>query len=233
MGTWISWCNRVILNRAAALLLANGFEPFAYDTYTPEIQRDFKHWEYLSPWGILVELHRWLSGHDRYPVDSAGLFAACRKIHFRRNRRPWGLAAEDLLLHLCLHMGTSYFHVIERKHVSDIALLIKKQQVDWPVFLQRVKKAGARAIAYYALMAATMQEGASVPIDIMDKLRPGKLRRLWLGKNIDPRCFPIYRFPEHSIKRIKRRMLLPLMDKPGQWCGFLLEDGGDKIQDDN
>ncbi len=80
-----------------------------------------------------------------------------------------GLATEDLLLHLCLHMGTSYFQVIERKHVADIGLLLKKRRVDWPVFLQRAKKAGAGAIAYYALLAARLQENAAVPDDVLEQ----------------------------------------------------------------
>ena len=56
--------------KAAALLLENGFKPFSFDSFTPEIQRDFKHWEFCAPGGVLVELHRWLSGHDRFPMDT-------------------------------------------------------------------------------------------------------------------------------------------------------------------
>jgi hypothetical protein len=203
----------------ATQLLEKGFKPFAYDTFAPEIQRDFKHWEFISPWGVLVELHRWLSGHDRYPVESAGLFERAEKFHFGETA-ALGLSTEDLLLHLCLHMGTSYFHVIEGKHVADIGLLIKKREVNWPVFQQRAKKTGARAIVYYALTAAMMQKDAPVPMGVMNKLRPGKLRRFWLEKNLDPSAFPIYCFPEHSLKKIKRRLLLPLLDRPGQWFWF-------------
>jgi hypothetical protein len=202
--------------QAAALLLENGFKPFAYDSFTPEIQRDFKHWEFRSPWGVLVELHRWLSGHDRYPIDSEKIFKRAVCFHFG-DVECQGLASEDLLLHLCLHMGTSYFYAIERKHVLDVALLIRKMPVDWPTFLERIKRVGAGAIAYYSLMAARLQEGAIVPINVLDDLRPFKLRRLWLERNIDPTSFPIYIFTDHSLKRIKRRLLFPLLDRPGQW----------------
>jgi hypothetical protein len=215
--------------RAAAILLENDFKPFAYDTYTHEIQRDFKHWEFRSPWGVIVELHRWLSGHDRYAIENNGLFDRAETFLFAETKAQ-GLATEDLLLHLCLHMGTSYFHVIERKHVTDIGLLVKKRSVDWPVFCGRAKKAGASAIAYYALLASRLQNGALVPDEVMGKLRPGKLRRMWLEKNIDPGCFPVYRFPEHSIKRIKRRLLLPLLDSPGQWAGFFGRMAGTKVR---
>lgn len=216
-------------DRAAEVLLENGFKPFAYDSFTPEIQGDFKHWEFRSPWGIVVELHRWLSGHDRYPVDSAGLFARAEKFDFGETP-ALGLAAEDLLLHLCLHMGTSYFHVIERKHVADISLLIKKRKVDWPVLLQRVIQSGAKSIAYYALLAAQRQDNAAVPADILRRLRPGNLHRLWLEKNLDPDEFPIYRFPGHSMSKIKRRLLLPLMDNPSQWLGFFRRMAATKLR---
>ena len=94
--------------RATNVLLENGFKPFTFDTFTPEIRRDFKHWEFRSPWGILVELHRWLSGHDRYPLDSVGLFPRAEKFVFGETP-AMGLGVEDLLLHLCLHMGSSFF----------------------------------------------------------------------------------------------------------------------------
>lgn len=215
--------------RAAAILLENGFKPFAYDTFPSETQRDFKHWEFHSPWGTLVELHRWLSGHDRYPVDSAGLFARAEKFDFGETPAA-GLAPEDLLLHLCLHMGTSYFHVIEPKHVVDIGLLIKKRKVDWSLFLQSVSRAGATAIAYYALKAAQLQAEAPVPAEVMDRLRPGKMRRFWLERSIRPGGFPIYRFPEHPINKIKRRLLLPLLDNPGQWAGLFIRMAGTKLR---
>jgi hypothetical protein len=215
--------------KAAGLILADGFGPFAFNEFAPEIQRDFKHWEFISPWGVMVELHRWLSGHDRYPLDSAGLFARAEKFYFGETA-ALGLGSEDLLLHLCLHMGTSYFQVIERKHVFDIARLLKKQKVDWPVFCERAKKAGARAIVYYALQAAHLQERATIPADVMGQLRPGKLRRLWLEKYIDPKVFPIYRFPEDPIRKIKRNLLLPLMDNPGQWRGFFWRTAGTKFR---
>ena len=205
-------------------LLENGFQPFAYNTFAPQIQRDFKHWEFRSPLGIVVELHRWLSGHDRYTVDMDGLFARAESFRFG-GVDALGLAPEDLLLHLCLHMGTSYFSVIERKHIRDIALLIRKRPIAWPVFLRRTGRAGARAIAYYSLLAAKKQDSASIPDEVMKTLCPMRARRWWIEKHVDAASFPVYRFPEHSMKRIKKGLLFPLMDKPGQWLKFVWRIG--------
>lgn len=205
---------------AVAALLESDFQPLAYAGFSPEVQRDFKHWEFLSPWGVMVELHRWLSGHDRFDLDIDGLFLRAESFMFGETP-ALGLGREDLLLHLCLHMGTSYFMLIQRKHVLDIALLIGKSPLDWPVFLTRVKQAGTGAITYYSLKAAELQDKAVVPAEVFDILRPSFFRRGWLEKFIDPATFPIYRFPEHSWGRAKRLLLLPLMDRPGQWIQFI------------
>lgn len=205
---------------AAEALVKNSFQPVVFTGFSKRVQDDFKHWEYQSPQGIIVELHRWLSGHDRYAIDMEGLFARAETFLFGETP-ALGLATEDLLLHLCLHMGTSYFKVIERKHIRDIALLAGKRGIDWPVFMKRVNNAGAGTIAYYALLASKLQEGAEIPDRVLGKLHPGFIRRLWLEAHVDPSSYPLYRFPRHSMKRVKRRLLLPLLDKPGQWARFV------------
>ncbi len=207
-------------SKAATVLAENGFQPLEFATFSPKVQDDFKHWEYRSPQGVTIELHRWLSGHDRFPIDWKGLFARAESFVFGETN-ALGLGTEDLLLQLCLHMGTSYFKVIEKKHILDIALLVKRRSVDWPSFLQRTDRAGARAIAFYCLKAAQLQHGASIPAGVLSRLRPGKVRRLYLEKHIDPGRYPIYRMDGDSIAKVKKRLLLPLMDKPSQWLRFL------------
>ena len=204
---------------AAAALLAGGFAPLAFETFAPEVQDDFKHWEYRSPQDVTVELHRWLSGHDRFPFDEEGIFARAESFTFGETP-ALGLGTEDLLLHLCLHMGTSYFKVIERKHILDISLLVKKRAIDWNQFLWRAKQAGCKAIAYYCLQAARLQHGAVIPDEVFSRLRPCFIRRHWLEKYINPGAYPIYRFPDHAIEKIKRNMLFSLLDKPSQWLRF-------------
>jgi hypothetical protein len=210
--------------QAAALLLENGFTPFTFDTYAPEIQSDFKHWEFRSPAGILVELHRWLSGHDRYPLDSDGFFARAEKFRFGETD-VLGLGTEDLLLHLCLHMGASFFFVIEPKHVLDIALLTRKRQLNWDIFIERCMQFRMTAIAYYALLAAKEQQHAEIPDMVFARLRPGWLRRRWLNRYLRTEVFPIYRFPKQRLTQIKIRLLLPLIDRFSDWPRYLIRLG--------
>jgi hypothetical protein len=207
--------------RSAAVLLENGFEPVAYDAYAPEIQGDFKHWEFHSPSGILVELHRWLSGHDRYKLDSDGFFARAEKFKFGETE-ALGLGTEDLLLHLCLHMGASFFFVIESKHVLDIALLTRKRQLNWELFVERCRQFRMTTIAYYSLLSAKAQQHAEIPEMVFTRLRPGWLRCHWLNRYLCSKTFPIYRFPEQRYAQIKMRLLLPLIDRFSDWPRYLL-----------
>jgi hypothetical protein len=207
--------------QAAALLQENGFKPFAFDSFTPEIQSDFKHWEFRSPWGVLVELHRWLSGHDRYSVDSDGFFARAEMFRFGETE-ALGLGTEDLLLHLCLHMGASFFYVIEPKHVLDIALLTCKRQVNWELFVERCRQFHMMTIAFYSLLAAKEQQQAEIPEMVFAQLRPGWLRCHWLDRYLCTETFPIYRFPEQRYAQIKMRLLLPLIDRFSDWPRYLL-----------
>jgi hypothetical protein len=200
---------------AANALEENGFKPLSFSYFCRKVQEDFKHWEYGSPYGWTIELHRWLSGHDRFDIDVDVLFDRAEPFLFGETP-ALGLGHEDLLLHLCLHMGTSYFKLIERKHVLDIALLVQKREIDWPVFLVRVKQAGMRAIAYYSLKAAMEQDGARVPGNMLKELRPGRFRCAWLERFIDTASFPIYRSPDDPWARAKRMLLLPFIDGWGR-----------------
>lgn len=200
---------------AVAALVENDFQPESFSHFSRKIQEDFKHWEFRSPYGWTIELHRWLSGHDRFDIDVDALFDRAEPFLFGETP-ALGLGHEDLLLHLCLHMGTSYFKLIERKHVLDIALLVQKRETDWPVFLVRVKQAGMRAIAYYSLKAAMEQDGARVPGSMLQELRPGRIRRAWLGRFLDTASFPIYRSPGDSWAKAKRMLLLPFIDGWGR-----------------
>ena len=119
---------------------------------------------------------------------------------------------------------------IERKHVKDLALLVKKKNIDWHAFLSRAGQSGIKAIAYYALQAARLQHGAVIPPEVMSRLRPGILRRRWLDRCLDPRLFPPYRHPGHSLARAKRRLLLALMDRPEQWLKVVLRIGSLKLK---
>lgn len=191
--------------------------------------RDYYCAHLASPFGVSVELHRAFAGHDRYPVDLDGVFA--RATPFRLGSvQVLGLGAEDLLLHLCIHMAKSYFRV-EKKHVKDIALVMAKRPVEWRGFLDLVGRARCTAGAWYALNAAVEQYGAVVPEHVTSALAPAGLRRWWLDRFLMNSEFPICRRVNYGIGTVQLAVGLALMDRVDAWGPIALKYARTRVQD--
>jgi len=229
------WCDLDILvrpneaSKAVDVLVQNGWRRI------PEVrQRRFsaKHsynYKILSPFGVSVELHRDFTSHDRYPVPIEDFFRRAESFRFLETEAR-GLAPTDLLLHLCLHMTGSYF-LVEPKHVRDIALLLAARSIDWRLFVNNAKFAGAKAGCWMALRAAIAQHGALVPEWVLADLEPTQRRQRWLERWLDPAVFPIYKGPTQSMWEYQWRLGLALMDHPRDWIPLLMKYGARRIMD--
>lgn len=197
---------------AAKVLLANGFKLFNINRR--RLASEMADYQLLlrAPRGIAVELHCALADRDQFRSDVKGFFQRSEEFKFG-DLKVRGLGTEDLLLHLCLHFGKRHFMTSEKKHLHDIALLLKKKKVDWPIFMERVKRTGCRIITYYCLEAVRLQHGAEIPGEIMGALSPNPKRRCILDRFLDPSVFPIYRFHETIPGFRERTANLLLLDK--------------------
>lgn len=198
--------------RAAKILLANDFKLFSFNRRRLASEKADYQLQMRSPRGVVVELHRALADASQFRSDIEGFSERSEEFKFGElNVR--GLGTEDLLLHLCLHFGKRHFMTSEKKHLLDIALLLKKKDISWPVFLARVRFAHCRCIAYYCLLAVRAQHGAVIPDDLLASLKPNRLRKILLDKFIDPRVFPIYRY-NRAIPGFRERVVnLMLLDR--------------------
>ncbi len=179
---------------ALAALLDNGFSLKACPAGREATMESYYNRGLVSPHGWLVELHRTFCAYELYPVDYEALF--CRAVPFRFGQvTAMGLAPEDLLLHLVVHAAKSQFRIIEPKHVRDVALLVARQPIEWETFLRRAGEAGCRTGAWVLLSAAVNSDGAPVPGEVLDRLRPSLARRWWLGRWLTWEGFPLFRWP--------------------------------------
>lgn len=202
-------------SQAKALLLEHGFTSIEGSPEREATQFAFYNHGLASPHGVAVELHRSLSGHDKYSVDIDGLFE--RAVPFSVGRaKVLGLGTEDLLLHLCIHMGKSYF-MVEKKHVLDIHLLTTRRNVDWTAFINLAKKARCCVAAYYALRAAVEQHSSAIPAKVLAELAPSRLRRAWLGLFIRPGEFPMTWTYRNSTIADQAFVGMPLIDDARRW----------------
>lgn len=213
--------------KAAELLKENGYELILEDERNLATLAQTNHWGFRSRYGQLIELHRGFTGMNRHPVEIDVWFA--RAVSFTYGQTPAkGLANEDLLCHLCLHIGKSFFYFIEKKHIRDLDEIIKKSPIEWNLFLSNCRKTKSKAIAYYCLQAAKSQYGTQVPNEVFAALKPKGWRQKWLNRHLDTVVFPIYRFYSRGMEHARKRLTLPLLDGIFSWIPFLARAGAVK-----
>lgn len=200
---------------AKAALAGAGFAPLPGEPGRAATEARFYHAALEGPHGLPVELHRDLCSQGRYPVDVAALLR--RAVPFDFLGLPArGLAAEDLLLHLCIHMAGSHFNVA-RKHVADLARVAARLPLQWPVFVERAGAARCRMGAWCALTAAVQLDGAAVPESVLAQLSPSPRRKRWLARHLDPGAFPVSRLAGRGVWAARWKLGFALMDRVRDW----------------
>lgn len=107
------------------------------------------------------------------------------------------LAAEDLLLHLCVHLC---FHLIMGApalvQLTDLLVVSRKEEIRWDAFVERARASGATPYALAGLTLARRLLGAPVPEELLPRLAQGT--------------------PPHLRRRIAQMDLETLMDRTQQ-----------------
>jgi len=182
-----------------------------------------------TPRDTLLELHRFFSPLDRYPLDAGKLFAESTEFTIGQVKAR-GLKPEHLLTHLIIHVLKSFF-VVEQKHYRDIALVCNKLSLDWSEIESLIRSAGAVTGAYYALEAARLQHGARIPPDVMHRLRPGLARRAWIERFIHPARYPVNDATLDHMGPTRLRLGLVLIDDKRKWLSYLVRYAWIRLQD--
>ena len=137
---------------------------------------------------------------------------------------------EDMLLHLCFHANHHRFSKIYL--FRDIAEVLShySDRFDWEYLLRVVDLRRMKASIYYTLLFADEVSRYRVPSDVLERLRPGYLRRkvfecIWKGLFI--KCMnrlelhnlqgPIYYVLEMDGLREKLAFLAKSLFPPVQW----------------
>jgi hypothetical protein len=156
------------LTRAKELLVRRGFQPRL--SLTPSQERVLLRSQHNLPFtredGLLVvELH-WEFAQPRYASAGRDASVWSRLVDVKLNGRGVkSLAAEDLLLALCVH-GTK--HLWERlAWVCDVAELINSHpRLDWPSVLRQALETNTERMLLLGLNLARELLDARVPADV-------------------------------------------------------------------
>lgn len=95
------------------------------------------------------------------------------------------LAPEDMILHSAIHMAINHqFDILTTRHLVDIALIARKQGVDWQIVADRAKKWRVATAVYTALNLLEQLVDPGGLAGVLDQLRPSTLRQHLLRRYI-------------------------------------------------
>lgn len=95
------------------------------------------------------------------------------------------LCPEDNLLQVCLHTTKhSYVRVPGLRLHTDVDRIVRYSDVDWEDFLRKVKGLYVKTAVYYALLFPATLMRTPIPQDVLEELKPGRLKNCLLLRTI-------------------------------------------------
>jgi hypothetical protein len=128
---------------------------------------------------IVLEVHRtMLPRTGPFLLDETDLWRDARSVRLGANE-VWVPSDQHQLLHLCVHFAWSHM-LIEGlgRTVRDVATLLARGSVSWPEFIELSVSTKAATSVYWTLALSQTLAGASVPIEVLETLRPRQARAL-------------------------------------------------------
>jgi hypothetical protein len=139
---------------------------------------------YEGPSGVRVDLHWGLLGDPRYSWNEReGLRVWDRAVRIRvAGEEALGLAPEDLLLYLALHLAVHH-GLAGLLWYWDLFLVIDRWAgtLDWQAVVERASRWRVRGALYFALLGLELFFGASAPASVMAQVRPRGPRAAAIG----------------------------------------------------
>jgi hypothetical protein len=140
--------------------------------------------------GLRIDLHRHLLQSDNYlnlfNVDMRGIWARSIPVDGSKGNSVWSanLSPYDMLAHLCLHQALHGLQAMNTYLDIDLYIRNLPSAWDWDMFIHLVEQWQARSAAYHALLFSKYFMGTPIPVNIFEKLDPGKSARWRVGSLI-------------------------------------------------
>jgi hypothetical protein len=181
------------LQSADDIMRSAGFERISDEPGRPVTAATFHERGFYRPTTkTLVEIHDNLSQPQRFRIDTNDLWARAwyvdqieKKLKKKLENLPFPpdtlfLSPEDTLIHQFIHNAAHLFNIPLRS-ILDIKLIIETLSPNWDDVIRRARTARASAAAYFTLKIAKNLLAADVPDDVLDALRPNRVREQWLS----------------------------------------------------
>jgi len=89
------------------------------------------------------------------------------------------LCPEDNLLQVCIHTAKhSYVRAPGLRLHMDVDRIVAHTDIDWDLFIKKVKEAHVKTSTYLSLYIPTVIFGTRIPREVLDELRPHNVHKL-------------------------------------------------------
>ena len=110
--------------------------------------------------------------------------------HYAKDSFIGVLSPEDNLLQVCIHTAKhSYVRAPGLRLNLDVERIVSNCEINWELFLEKVKKAHTKTAAYYSLYIPVVLFGTPVPQNVLDELRPSKSKQNKIEKMLSKAGF--------------------------------------------
>ncbi len=176
--------------RAHEICIENGLSFIPPPTNKKAGWKEHYNWQYTSSDGALVEIHFALSPKGMFKIDYSALLSRCINYETAA-RNVTTLSPEDTLLALAIHEA-KHAYLLSPHSSQDIKRAVEHWPPNWSVVVKRAGSWGCTSALYLAFSRA-LSQGAAIPQNVIEQLRPGNTKRaaLWmlfgLASNAKPR----------------------------------------------
>lgn len=172
----------ILVHRSELLEVISCIEGLGYQVSTyfdvNDINTDIKHIPPMEKAGApIIEVH-WtiLEENEPFTIDTEGLWRRAVTASVA-GVDVLALGVEDLILHLCTHLGYQHQLKIGLKGLFDIAKVLAhfQGQVDWTQLVGIARQWGVERVVWLVLKLAEDLLGTQVPQTVLNQLVPGSV----------------------------------------------------------
>ena len=162
------------------------------------------------PYGVDLIYDIWLRG--RYPKALEGLWKGVRMATMEEGAVYYEFNEEELLIYMAVHLVTSDNGYRCLRYICDIGEFLKYHSVDFENIVDKVKKWGVSSALYIALVSTQRLSPGLVPRPVMERLRPGPVKRFAADVFFNPQELFTKNAPRRLMDYLLKDIFFELME---------------------
>ncbi len=198
MGDIDSLIHKKDFMKAYTLLMKHGFIfEFSNEYEVPDIDHAYRDGsaEFVK---LIAEDHKlvyevaWrvVAGRWMRPDKEPNTEEFFHRSHYAKDSYIGVLSPEDNLLQVCIHTAKhSYLRAPGLRLNLDVERIVTHCEIDWDLFIERVKASHTKTAAYYSLYLPSVFFDTPVPKRVLDALRPSKRKQQEIERMLQKACF--------------------------------------------